>query len=276
LIPLEDPEASKIIEDQFRKEGINLHTSVTAKKFERRGATNICLVEKSSGQTEEIEFDRVLVAVGRRPNTKDFGLEELGIPLTPNGQIEVDDYLRTIYPNIWAVGDVTGPYLFTHAASHQAWHAAVNALFGRFKKFKVDYSNLPWCTYTDPEVAHLGLNEQEAKTRNIAYQVFTYDMHHNDRAVADGTNYGFIKILLKPGTDQILGVTSVGPHAGDTIAEFVFAKRHGKGLNAIMAAIHSYPTLAEGNKMAAGVWKKATAPTRLLDYVQRYHRWQRG
>jgi pyruvate/2-oxoglutarate dehydrogenase complex dihydrolipoamide dehydrogenase (E3) component len=190
--------------------------------------------------------------------------------------VETNGFLQTIYPNIYAGGDVAGPYQFTHTASHQAWYAAVNSLFGMFRKFRADYSVIPWATFTDPEVARVGLNETEAKEQGIACEVSTYGIDDLDRAIADGEAHGFVKVLTVPGKDRILGVTIVGDHAGDLIAEFVSAMRHGLGLNKILGTIHIYPTMTEANKYAAGVWKKAHAPQALLAKVEKFHAWMRG
>jgi pyruvate/2-oxoglutarate dehydrogenase complex dihydrolipoamide dehydrogenase (E3) component len=214
--------------------------------------------------------------VGRVANTAGYGLEELGIPVTKARTVETDDYLQTLYPNILAAGDVAGPYQFTHVAAHQAWYAAVNGLFGRFRRFKADYSVIPWATFVEPEVARVGLNEQDAKEKNIAYEVTRYDIGELDRAIVDGVAHGWVKVLTVPGKDKILGVTIVGEHAGDLIAEYVLAMKHGLGMNKLLGTIHIYPTLAEANKYAAGNWKRAHAPERLLQWVQRFHAWQRG
>ena len=222
------------------------------------------LVAEHQGQDVEIEFDELLIAVGRQANSRGFGLEELGVPLRKDGTIEVNEYLQTPYPNIYAVGDVTGPYQFTHAAAHQAWYAVVNGLFGRFKKFRVDYSVLPWATFTEPEIARVGLNEQDAKQQGIAYEVTTYSLDDLDRAIADEEAHGLVKVLTVPGKDKILGATIAGEHAGDLITEFVTAMRHGLGLNKILGTIHIYPTLAEANKYVAGAWKRTHAPARVL------------
>jgi pyruvate/2-oxoglutarate dehydrogenase complex dihydrolipoamide dehydrogenase (E3) component len=234
------------------------------------------LVCEHHGQEVRIAFDQVLVAVGRIANTAGYGLEELGIPLTRQKTVETDEFLRTAYPNIFACGDVAGPYQFTHTAAHQAWYAAVNALFGSMKKFRADYSVIPWATFTEPEVARVGLNETEAKERNIPHEVTTYGIDDLDRAIADSEAHGVVKVLTVPGKDRILGATIVGEHAGDLIAEYVLAMRHGIGLNKILGTIHIYPTLAEANKYAAGNWKRAHAPKRLLAWVERYHGWMRG
>jgi pyruvate/2-oxoglutarate dehydrogenase complex dihydrolipoamide dehydrogenase (E3) component len=216
------------------------------------------------------------VATGRRANTESIGLENLGITLADDGTVAVDDYLRTTFPNIYAVGDVAGPYQFTHVASHQAWYAAVNALFGRFKSFKVDYSIIPWATFTDPEVARVGLSEREAEQLGIAFEVTKYSLDDLDRAIADGEASGFVKVITPQGKDKILGATIVGYHAGELINEFIATMKRGGRLNDILGTIHIYPTLGEANKFAAGEWKKARKPEKLLSYVQLFHRWSRS
>jgi pyruvate/2-oxoglutarate dehydrogenase complex dihydrolipoamide dehydrogenase (E3) component len=242
-------------------------------RFERQGDTKVSIVE-NQGKERRIEFDALLCAVGRVARLTGFGLEELGIPT--NRVVLTNEYLETNYPNIFAVGDVAGPFQFTHTAAHQAWYAAVNALFGVLKKFKVDYSVIPWATFVDPEVARVGLNEQEAKEKSIPYEVTKFDIAELDRAIADSTAYGFVKVLTVPGKDKILGVTIVGAHAGDLLAEYVMAMKHGLGLNKVLGTIHTYPTLAEANKYAAGEWKKAHAPKQVLAWVERFHTWRRG
>ena len=271
----EDPEISQMITDKFRKEGIKVLVDHQARGF-RQNADSKTIICESNGKVVEIEFDELLVAVGRKPNTEGYGLEELGIPLTKQGTIQTNQYLQTCYPNIYACGDVAGPYQFTHTAAHQAWYASVNALFGKFKKFKADYSVIPWATFTDPEVARVGLNELQARENGIPYEVTTYDINDLDRAIADEEAFGLVKVLTVPGKDKVLGATIVGDHAGDLITEYISAMRHGIGLNKILGTIHIYPTLAEANKFAAGVWKKAHAPVALLKWVERFHRWQRG
>ena len=237
----EDEEVSQFANDKFESEGIHVLTDHRATRVEVNGDEKqlVCL----HNDTEIIvPFDEILVAVGRAANTKGFGLEEVGVNITPRGTVEVDDYLRSSVPTIFACGDVAGPYQFTHTAAHQAWYAAVNALFGKFKKFKVDYSVIPWATFTDPEVARVGLNESDAKEQGIKYEVTRYDIDDLDRAIADQEAHGFIKVLTVPGKDKILGVTIVGHHAGDLIAEYVMAMKHKIGLNKILGTIHIYPT----------------------------------
>ena len=271
----EDPEASALVAQSLRDDGVELLTGHQALRVEREGEVKRLIV-KHGDVEKAIAFDELLCAVGRSPRVTGYGLEELGIPLTARKTVQTNAYLETLYPNIFAVGDVAGPFQLTHVAAHQAWYAAVNALFGTFKKFKADYSVIPWCTFTDPEVARVGLSEAEAKEQGIACEVTRYGIDDLDRAIADGTAHGFVKVLTVPGKDKILGVTIVGEHAGDLLAEYVLAMRHGLGLNKVLGTIHSYPTLAEANKYAAGEWKRAHAPQTVLRWLERYHAWRRG
>jgi len=275
ILPREDPEFSEMVASRFREEGVEVRTGHKAKQFLAENGRTVLLCEHQ-GKDVRIEFDALLCAVGRVANTGGYGLEELGIPVTRARTVETNEYLQTVYPNIYACGDVAGPYQFTHTASHQAWYAAVNALFAPFRKFRADYSVIPWATFTDPEVARVGLNELEAKERSIAYEVSVYGIDELDRAIADEEAHGMVKVLTVPGKDRILGVTIAGEHAGDLIAEFVAAMRHGFGLNKILGTIHIYPTLAEANKYAAGVWKKAHAPQGILRGLEKFHAWMRA
>lgn len=270
----EDIEVSEIVMQRFKDEGVDVRIEHKPIKFiiDQGIKKLICAYQ---GQQLEIEFDEVLIVTGRLANTKGFGLEALDISLTPKKTIETNQYLQTLYPNIYACGDVAGPYQFTHVAAHQAWYASVNALFSGFKKFSVDYSVIPWATFTDPEVARVGLNEQDAIAKGVAYEVTRYDIDDLDRAIADEEAHGFIKVLTVPGKDKILGVTIVGEHAGDLIAEYIAAMRHNFGMNKILGTIHIYPTLVEANKYAAGNWKKAHAPEQILQYLQVFHKWRR-
>lgn len=270
----EDKDISEIIHKQFEDEGIRVLTGHKAQEVRVSGDQKILVCQGASGKTE-IEFDEILVAVGRSANSRGFGLEDLGVTLQANGTIETNGLLQTNYPNIYCSGDVAGPYQFTHTAAHQSWYASVNALFGKFKKFTVDYRVIPWATFTDPEIARVGLNIQEAEEGNIPYEKTDYGIEDLDRAIADSADHGVVRVLTKPGTDKILGVTIVGAHAGDLISEYVLAMKHKLGLNKIMATIHIYPTLAEANKYAAGAWKKAHAPEKLLNWIGRYHAWMR-
>jgi pyruvate/2-oxoglutarate dehydrogenase complex dihydrolipoamide dehydrogenase (E3) component len=271
ILPREDAEVSELVAARFRAEGIDVRTGHKAKQFVVEDGEKILIAEHADGDVR-IPFDAVLVAVGRVANLQGYGLEALGVKTSRT--IETNAFLQTSYPNIYAAGDVAGPFQFTHTAAHQAWYAAVNALFDPFKKFRVDYSVIPWATFVDPEVARVGLNEQEAKEQGIRYEVSRYDLDDLDRAIVDGETRGFVKVLTVPGRDKILGVTLVGEHAGDLIAEFVLAMKHGIGLNKILGTLHIYPTLAEANKYAAGVWKKAHAPQTLLRWVERFHAWR--
>jgi pyruvate/2-oxoglutarate dehydrogenase complex dihydrolipoamide dehydrogenase (E3) component len=275
LLIREDEDVAARVTAQFQAEGIDVLSGHTAKSFETLDGQGV-LTAEYRGEAVPIPFDRVLVAVGRLANTSGFGLEELGVRISTRRTVEANEFLQTNFPNIYVCGDVTGPYQFTHVAAHQAWYAAVNALFGLFRKFKVDYSVIPFATFTDPEVARVGLNELEAKEQGVAYEVTSYGLDDLDRAIADGEAHGFVKVLTVPGKDRILGATIVGEHAGDLIAEFVTAMRHGLGLNKILGTIHIYPTWTEANKYAAGNWKRAHAPERLLRWVERFHAWRRG
>ncbi|MFD2231761.1 dihydrolipoyl dehydrogenase [Alkalimarinus sediminis] len=275
LMIREDEDVSELVQERFLKEGVKVLTNHQAVEFIVENGEQV-LICQHNGAEVKLPFDKVLVAVGRAANISGFGLETLGIPTTRVKTVEVNEYLETKFPNIYAVGDVAGPFQFTHTAAHQAWYAAVNALFGKFKKFKVDYSVIPWATFTEPEVARVGLNEQEAIEKNIPYEVTKFDVAELDRAIADEEAHGFIKVLTVPGKDKILGATIVGEQAGDLIAEYVMAMKHNLGLNKILGTIHIYPTLAEMNKYAAGEWKRAHKPEKLLNWVEKFHRWQRG
>lgn len=271
----EDAEVADLVAASLRADGVELlpgHEAVRAEIVagEKR------LVVRHDGREIAIPFDELLCAVGRSPRVEGYGLEALGIALSPRGTIETNAFLETRYPNVYAVGDVAGPFQLTHVAAHQAWYAVVNALFGRFRRFKADYSVIPRSTFTDPEVARVGLSEAEAREQGVAFEVTRYDLDDLDRAIADGTARGFVKVLTVPGKDRILGVTIVGEHAGDLLAEYALAMKHGLGLEKILSTVHAYPTLSEANKYAAGAWKRAHAPRRLLAWVARYHAWQRG
>jgi pyruvate/2-oxoglutarate dehydrogenase complex dihydrolipoamide dehydrogenase (E3) component len=278
ILPREDEEIAHMVMARFREEGVDLRTGTKAKAVRVVDGEKRLVVEKD-GRDEEIACDEILVAVGRAARLKGYGLEQVGVKC--GRTIQVNEYLQTSVPNIYACGDVAGPYQFTHTAAHMAWYCAVNALFGKLLwlrggRFKVDYSVIPWATFTEPEVARVGLNELEARERNIPYEVTTYGLDDLDRAIADEEAHGMVKVLTVPGKDRILGVTIAGEHAGDVIAEYVLAMRHGIGLNKILGTIHIYPTLAEMNKYAAGNWKNAHKPEGLLGFVEKFHAWARG
>lgn len=270
VLPRADEDVSDEIKKIFDNESVSLYLNSSVESLEENKAVITC-----GGVNKEIVFDKLLVAVGRKPNTQGFGLEELNVRLNQNGTIAVDEYLRSNVSSILACGDVAGPYQFTHAASHQAWYASVNALVAPFKRFKVDYSIIPWVIFTDPEVAHVGASEIELQEKNIPYEVYKYDISDLDRAIAEKSNSGFVKVMLKKGKDKILGVTIVSANAGEMLPEFVTAMKHNKGLNTILGTIHSYPTWGEANKYSAGVWKKANAPQGLLRLAEKFHRWRR-
>lgn len=269
----EDPEVAELVTRRFRAEGIAVLAGHRAKQFVVEQGEKI-LIAEHDGRDVRIPFDTVLVAVGRAANLSGYGLEDLDMPAT--GVVATNAFLQTRYPNIYAAGDVAGPFQFTHTAAHQAWYATVNALFDPFKKFKADYSVIPWATFIEPETARVGLNELEAREQGIAHEITKFDIGELDRAIADGEAHGFVKVLTVPGKDRILGVTIVGEHAAELIAEYILAMKHGIGLNKILGTIHIYPTMAEANKYAAGVWKRAHAPQRVLAWLARFHAWRRG
>ncbi len=275
ILAREDPEISALVTRQFQEERIEVRVDHRATRVLREGGEKI-LVCEHGGKEIRIPFDELLCAVGRVANTAGYGLEELGIDLTRARTVETNEYLQTLYPNIYACGDVAGPYQFTHTASHQAWYAAVNALFGGVRKFRADYSVIPWATFTDPEIARVGLNETEATEKNIAYDVTHYAIEDLDRAIADGETKGVVKVLTVPGRDRILGATIAAEHAADLVVEFIMAMKHGIGLNKILGTIHIYPTLSEASKYAAGNWKRAHAPQGLLRWAEKFHAWRRG
>lgn len=274
ILAREDTEVSDLARQSLESDGVRVLTGHKALRCERSPEGEKLLIVEHQGQTLSLPFDALICAVGRSARLTGYGLEELGIPTQRT--VQTNEYLETLYPNIFAAGDVAGPYQFTHTAAHQAWYAAVNALFGDFKKFKADYRVIPWATFISPEVARVGLNELEARENGIPYEVTRYGMDDLDRAIADGAAHGFVKVLTVPGKDTILGVTIVGEHAGDLLAEFVLAMRWGLGLNKILSTIHTYPTLAESNKYVAGEWKRAHAPQGVLQWLERYHTWRRG
>jgi len=275
IMPREDADVSAAVSARFEAQGIEVLTSHRLQKFETVDGEHFMQAEHQ-GETVRVAFDRVLLAIGRKANTEGFGLEEIGVALTPQGSVEVNEYLQTSLPNVFACGDVAGPYQFTHMASYQAWFAALNAIAGGIWRSRVNYSVVPWATFTDPEVARVGLSEDEAKQRGIAYELTRYEMNHHDRSLADGEAHGFVKILTVPGKDKILGVTIVGYHAGEQIAEFVFAMTHNMGLKSISAVTHIYPTLGEANKFAANAWRSARLPTQYFPWLKRFFDWRRG
>jgi pyruvate/2-oxoglutarate dehydrogenase complex dihydrolipoamide dehydrogenase (E3) component len=275
LLSREDLDVGEHLAKRFAAEGIEVLAGWQAASASGRGPAGSLNLARN-GEKRTIGFDRILVATGRTAVTAGLGLEQVGVALNPNGTIRVNAHLQTTRPTIYACGDVAGPYQLTHAAAHQAWYCATNALFGTFRKFRVDYSVLPWAVFTDPEVARVGVNEQEARQQGLPFEVTRYGIDDLDRAIAEGEAQGFVKVLTPPGSDRILGVTIVGPHAGDTIAEFVLAIRHGLGLRKVLGTIHSYPTLTEANRFAAGAWQRAHLPGALLSIAERFHHWRRG
>lgn len=275
IMPREDIEVSEVVMQQFRQQGINVLTGHRLIKFGSEQGQAFMEAEHE-GATVRVEFDRVLLAIGRKANVEGFGLENLELPLSRQGTVEVNEFLQTSYPNIYACGDVVGPYQFTHMASFQAWFASLNAMLGGLWRSRVNYNVVPWATFTSPEVARVGLSESEAIDKNIAYEITRYDMDSHDRSLADGEAHGFVKILTVPGKDKILGVTIVGYHAGEQIGEFVFAMTHSMGLKKISAVTHIYPTLLEANKFAANAWRSARLPVKYFPLAEKYFKWRRG
>lgn len=282
LLPKEDDDVSAVVVERFRSEGIEVLERCHVEAFNMLNGDKTCdailmAAPNTNAGDKRISrvFDQLLVATGRCANTENLGFEVVGVQRNSNGTVAVDEFMRTSCPTIFACGDVAGPYQFTHVASHQAWYASVNALFGSVKRFKVDYTVIPWVTFTDPEVARVGLSERDAKAKHIAYELTRYGLDDLDRAMADSEDHGFIKVLTKPGSDKILGVTIVGYHASELIAEYILAMKHGLGLNKILSTIHIYPTFSEANKYIAGEWKKARKPENLLVWVEKFHAWRR-
>jgi len=275
IMPREDEEVSAAVMEQFTRQGIRLLTEHKLQRFVMEGGKKIMEAEHD-GETVRVEFDEVLMAIGRKPNVEGFGLEDLDMPLNDNGTININTAMQTSYPNIFACGDVAGPYQFTHMASFQAFFAAINSVLGGLWRLRANYRVVPWATFTDPEVARVGMSEEEAKQQGVAYEVTRYDLDHLDRALADGEAHGFIKVLTVPGKDEILGATIVGYHAGELIGEFVFAMTHNMGLKKIAAVTHIYPTLLEANKFSANAWRSARLPEKYFPWMARFFRWQRG
>lgn len=272
LLAREDADVSQLVQDKLANEGIKIHLHTQVTQFSVANDQAVAHITEN-GVEKNIEFDFVLLALGRQARLEGFGLEELGIPCQRT--VETNEFLETLYPNIFAAGDVAGPYQLTHVAAHQAWYASVNALFGQFKRFKADYRVIPAVTFVDPQIARVGLNEMEAKAQGINYEVTTYDVSDLDRAIAESQAAGFIKVLTEPNKDRILGATIVSEHAGEMLPEFVLAMKHGLGLNKVLGTIHAYPTWAEANKYAAGEWKKNHAPETVMKWLERYHTWRR-
>lgn len=275
LLSREDEDVSVFVAARLREEGVDVRVAHQAVAVDA-GVDGKALRCSHADEDVRLPFDTILVAMGRVPRTQGYGLEELGIPLSSRRTVETDAWLQTLYPNIYACGDVAGPWQLTHAGAHQAWYATVNALFGGIKRFRVDDRAMPAVTFTDPEVARVGLNEREARERSVRYETTRYDLADLDRALAEQATPGFVKLLTVPGKDRLLGATCVGPHAGEWMAELALAIRHRIGLNGVLGTVHAYPTFAEANKYAAGVWKRAHAPQRLLRWLERWHAWRRG
>lgn len=285
LMAREDEDVSALVQAALERDGVQVRTAHTALRCHRSasqsigpGEKNLVLCDAASGLETTLAFDLLLVAIGRHARLNGYGLEALGIDTERT--VPTNAYLQTVFPTIYAAGDVARPYhQLTHAAAHQAWYATVSALFGDFKRFAVHYRHLPQATFVAPEVARVGLNEQEAQTQGLAYQVTRFDLADLDRALCDAGNTpptGFVKVLTPPGQDRILGVSIVAPQAADMLAEYVLAMRHGLGLKAILGTVHAHPTFVEANKHAAGAWQRSHVPQWLLRLARAFHAWRRG
>ncbi|WP_323750082.1 FAD-dependent oxidoreductase [Marinobacter sp.] len=275
LLVREDEDVSDVVKAQFEADGIDVRLAHTATEFCLEDGEKVAYCDHN-GERVRIPFDQVLVALGRAANTDGLNLQRIGVDTLPNGTVPVEDDMSLKFPNVFACGDVAGPYQFTHAAAHQAWYAAVNGLFGQFKRFRVDYRVMPWVTFTSPEVARVGLSETDAKEQGVAYEVTRYGLDDLDRAIAESEAQGFIKVLTVPGKDKILGAVVVGSHGAEILAEFTIAMKHGLGLNKILGTIHPYPTWNESAKYAAGEWKRAHAPEKALEFLSKLHAWRLG
>ncbi len=276
LLIREDDDVSELLGRQFESESIRLLTNHRAMRVESHANERTLVCLKDDESEIRVPFDSILIAVGRKPNTEGLGLEDVGVAVGERGEVIVDEFLRTSVPTIYACGDAIGPYQFTHTASHEAWYASVNPLFSPFKRFKADYSVIPWTTFTDPEVGRVGINEKEAREKGLNVEVTRFELDDLDRALADEEGRGFVKVITSQGKDRILGATIVGHHAGDLLAEFIAAMKWGKGLKSVMGTIHVYPTLTEANKFAASTWRKKHAPENLLEWVKKFHDVRRG
>ncbi len=275
LLTAEDDDCGAVVQSTFAAEGVALRLGQRAVRVEVVDGEKRLVVD-SAGAVESIAFDEILCAVGRVANTEGYGLEALGIGTTSLRRLDVNGHLETRYPNIVACGDVAGPYQFTHMAAHGARYAALNALFGWIRRSKADYSVVPWVTFTDPQVARVGLNEQQARAAATPYDVTTYALDDLDRAIADGETVGLVKVLTAPGSDRILGATIVGSHAGEMLPEFVTAMTHRLGLNQVLDTIHVYPTFAEANRFVAGAWRRGTVTRGQHTLLVALHAWRRG
>jgi pyruvate/2-oxoglutarate dehydrogenase complex dihydrolipoamide dehydrogenase (E3) component/uncharacterized membrane protein YdjX (TVP38/TMEM64 family) len=275
LLPREDADAAEALQARLQREGLELALGHRAVRISPDGDGGVLHCAVGAGEVA-IDFDTLLLALGRQPNTEGLGIEALGLRIASNGTVETDDFQRSTLPHILVAGDVAGPYQFTHVASHQAWYASLNGLLAPFWSFRADYRVIPWATFTEPEIARVGLSEDEARAQGIDYELTRYGIDDLDRAIADGADEGFVQVLTVPGRDRILGATIVGAHAGELIHEFVLAMRHGLGLNKLLSTIHIYPTFSEANKYAAGNWKRAHAPATALRMAERFFAWRRG
>ncbi|MXZ43622.1 MAG: FAD-binding protein [Gammaproteobacteria bacterium] len=264
LLPLEDVDVSEVITDVLLSEGVDLYTG-----WQASACKNQQLTIHRFGRERVLDFDQLLVATGRTPRVKNLGLEEVGINLSAKQTVKVNRYLQTEVNSVFACGDVVGPYQFTHMAAHQAWFASMNALTRPFWRLKLNDKIVPWAIFTDPELARVGVSENDATRLRIPHEVTKYSFAELDRAVAEGTSKGFVKLITKPGKDTLLGACIVGPSAGELISSCINAMRHGYGVNSILSTIHVYPTRMEAVRLAAGRLRRAQAPPSLLKLAER-------
>ena len=252
ILPREDTDAAALVQQALEDDGIAFELGVKIAEVRQRGEEKSLVIERD-GERRELAADQILVSAGRVPNLEGLGLEAAGVRFSKTG-VQVDDHLRTSNPRIYACGDVASRYQFTHAADAQARIVIQNALFkGRAKASAL---TIPWCTYTTPEVAHVGLYEKEAREKGLEVDTLTIQMNTVDRAILDGADEGFLRLHLKKGTDQILGATLVAEHAGDMLGELCLAITHKIGLGKIASVIHPYPTQGEVVKKAADAWRR--------------------
>ncbi len=275
LLPREDEDVAAFARQTLERDGVGVLTGRRALRFERAGATQRLWLEHDATKVEEtIEFDALLCATGRRPRLEGMGLEEIGIVAQPT--LQSNDYLQTVWPHIYVAGDVASPIPTTPVAAHQAWYATVNALFGSLHRFKVDYRVVPQAIYLDPEIARVGLSEEQARRQGVAYELTRLELGALDRAVTDGATAGYVKVLTVPGKDRILGVTVVADHGADLLAQFTLAMRNGLGLSQLLRTLHAYPSMSELSRQLAGQWQRDHMPRWLLPWMAHYHRWRRS
>jgi pyruvate/2-oxoglutarate dehydrogenase complex dihydrolipoamide dehydrogenase (E3) component len=271
----EDADAAALVQKALVKDGVELALGVQIEAVEKRDGAAV-LRYKNGQETRELTADRILLSVGRAPNLEGLDLEAAGVQYRKQGVV-VDEYLRTSNPRIYAAGDIAVPYQFTHIADATARIVIQNALFsvGPFGRAKWTDLLVPWCTYTSPEVAHVGMYEKDAREKGLELDTVTIELHHNDRALLDGEEEGFVRVHLKKGQDRIVGATIVAAHAGDLISELTLAIKAGVGLGAVASVIHPYPTQAEAIKRAADTWRRTRLTPTVAKLLKKRLGWLR-